>query len=89
MSRERASRDWLHVGCENGHDWEMLGGCNAGCHPVWCACSVPVSTCRRCGDCDYGDNEEAKQVRANCAAKWGVPAERFAEVEIVEMEIVE
>jgi hypothetical protein len=32
-----------------------------------CGCSVPVNTCSQCGDCDYGDNEEAKDVRRVCA----------------------
>lgn len=70
------ARDWLHVGCEKGHDWHSRGGCNAGCHDE-CSCSVPVNFCTRCGDCDYGDNEEAKQVRADCAALWGDPTTRF------------
>jgi hypothetical protein len=73
-------RDWLFVGCERGHDWHSLGGCNAGCHDD-CSCSVPVHLCRRCGDCDYGDNEDAEQVRQECAEKYGAPSERFAEAE--------
>lgn len=71
-------RNWLHVGCEAGHDMQSIGGCNAGCHPDWCSCSAPVNTCSRCGDCDYGDNSDAEQVRADCAALRGSPAERFA-----------
>lgn len=59
-------RDWLHVGCENGHDWNLIGGCNASCDK-YCNCSVPVSTCRRCGDCDYGDTEEAARILRMCA----------------------
>lgn len=73
---ERAARDFLFVGCETGHDWHSLGGCNAGCHAD-CSCSVPVNFCRRCGDCDYGDNSEAEEVRVNCAVLWGSPKERF------------
>jgi hypothetical protein len=65
-------RDWLFVGCELGHDLHSIGGCNAGCHEE-CSCSVPVNVCRRCGDCDYGKNDEAEQVRVNCAAIWGDP----------------
>lgn len=61
-------RDFLFVGCEQGHDWVFLGGCNAGCDKD-CACSVPVHECSRCGDCDYGQNDEAKDVRSNCAAE--------------------
>lgn len=69
-------RDWLFIECEAGHDWRILGGCNAGCHAD-CACSVPVNECGRCGDCDYGDNTEAEQVRVNCDALWGSVQERF------------
>jgi len=72
------NRDFLFVGCEAGHDWQSIGGCNAGCHAM-CACSVPVLQCSRCGDCDYGDNEDAEQTRWHCAALWGAPAERFDE----------
>lgn len=49
-----------------GHDWQSIGGCNAGCDDD-CACSVPVHECTRCGDCDYGKNDEAEQVRRDCA----------------------
>lgn len=72
------ARDWLFVGCENGHDYVSQGGCNAGCHEL-CACSVPVLECSRCGCCDYGNNDEAELVRANCFAIWGEPNERFSE----------
>jgi len=61
-------RDFLFLGCEAGHDWQCLGGCNAGCH-MECSCSIPVNICRRCGDCDYGENIEAEQVLADCAAR--------------------
>jgi hypothetical protein len=47
------------------HDMQSIGGRNAGCDKD-CCCSVPVNECTRCGDCDYGDNEEAKQVRRDC-----------------------
>jgi hypothetical protein len=59
------SRDWLFVRCEQGHDWQSIGGCNASCEEN-CQCSVPVNVCSRCGDCDYGDNAEADRVRADC-----------------------
>ncbi len=65
----KEGRDWLHVGCEAGHDWHSIGGCNAGCHED-CSCSVPVNVCSRCGDCDYGKNDEAAEVRAHCDAVW-------------------
>lgn len=71
-------RDWLFTGCERGHDWKSMGGCNAGCHEQ-CGCSVPVHVCSRCGDCDYGENDEADQVRSGCAERWGDPAQRYAE----------
>jgi len=58
-------RDWLFTGCEGGHDWQSVGGCNAGCGD-WCCCSVPVNSCYRCGDSDYGDSPEADLVRAHC-----------------------
>lgn len=48
-----------------GHAWHSLGGCNAGCDDD-CRCSVPVNECTRCGDCDYGDNIVADEVRASC-----------------------
>lgn len=48
------------------HDWQSLGGCNAGCG-MDCSCSVPVHECSRCKDCDYGENAEAAEVRRECA----------------------
>lgn len=59
-------RDFLWLGCHDGHDWRSIGGANAGCDDV-CRCSVPVHQCARCGDCDYGENEEATEVRRECA----------------------
>ena len=61
------ARDWLFVACEAGHDWQSTGGCNAGCGDS-CGCSVPVNVCTRCGDCDYGENEEADEVRSRCGS---------------------
>jgi hypothetical protein len=57
-------RDWLFVACEAGHDWKMVGGCNCGCEDG--ACSIPVYQCTRCGDFDYGDNEEAREIKLAC-----------------------
>lgn len=43
-------------------------------HRIWssldsaCCCSVPVYACTRCGASDYGDNAEANERRAACAA---------------------
>lgn len=52
---------------EAGHDWQHIGGCNAGCEKGRdCGCSVPVNVCRKCGDSDYGDNAEAAQTRDEC-----------------------
>lgn len=51
-----------------GHDWHSIGGCNASCADD-CQCSVPVNVCRKCDDCDYGDNEEADEIRAVCSAR--------------------
>jgi hypothetical protein len=50
-----------------GHKWEHRGGKNAGCGPG-CNCSVPVHECAACGDWDYGENPEADETRAECAA---------------------
>lgn len=50
-----------------GHSWKFFGGKNAGCG-LDCRCSVPVHQCERCGDSDYGDNTEADEAIARCAA---------------------
>lgn len=50
-----------------GHDWVFAGSSNLGCHAD-CACGGPVYSCSKCGDCDYGDNSEADELRAECAA---------------------
>lgn len=52
---------------EYGHTWVFHGGCNAGCDDI-CGCSVPVNVCSKCGDCDYGENDEATGIREQCAA---------------------
>lgn len=61
-------RDWLFLGCQAGHNWQSTGGRNASC-AEWCSCSVPVNVCTRCGDCDYGDNDDARDTIARCAEK--------------------
>ena len=48
-----------------GHKWVFRGGKNCGCEG-YRGCSVPVYDCESCGDCDYGDNEEAVEQRASC-----------------------
>ena len=48
-----------------GHKWVSKGGANAGCG-VFCSCSVPVNECEVCGDCDYGENAQAEEIRDDC-----------------------
>lgn len=62
------------------HDWRSDGGCSAGCKPD-CDCSVPVNTCRRCKDCDYGQNEEADEVKRLCAERRAEEKARYAAME--------
>ena len=62
------TRDWLFTGCEAGHDMRHVGGANAGCGDG-CCCSVPVHACTRCGDSDYGENDEAERIRRECAER--------------------
>jgi len=50
---------------EYGHDWQFIGGSNAGCGAD-CGCSVPVYECQKCGGCDYGDNPESAEIREKC-----------------------
>lgn len=54
---------------EIGHDWRFIGGrsccCELGGGNYGC-CSFSVHECSRCGDCDYGDNDEATEIRAAC-----------------------
>lgn len=60
------SRDFIFVNCQDGlHKWKSIGGKNAGCGDT-CGCSVPVHECTVCGDCDYGQNADADEVRATC-----------------------
>jgi hypothetical protein len=55
-------------------DMKSIGGCCACCEED-CSCSVPVHRCSRCGDCDYGDNGEADDIRLNCKMKRELPFE--------------
>lgn len=75
-------RDFLFLNCQVQHDWRSRGGANAGCSKD-CFCSVPVHECGACGDCDYGDNEEARAVVAECWRRNGKPAERMADAELL------
>lgn len=55
---------------EVGHRWKFTGGRNCCCEAVEVGesggCSIPVHECEVCGDCDYGDNQDATDVRATC-----------------------
>ena len=51
---------------ETNHDWQLLGGRNCGCYEYGYSCSFPVYQCTKCKDCDYGDNEEAVEIKNNC-----------------------
>lgn len=48
-----------------GHVWRHIGGANCGCEDG--NCSVPIHECMACGDCDYGDNDDATETRRVCA----------------------
>lgn len=48
-----------------GHKWVFTGCAPCGCD-TYLGCSIPVYECELCGDCDYGDNEEADKTRADC-----------------------
>lgn len=64
LERLAATASCRDLGC----DMQSVGGCCAGCDGErgLCSCSVPVHKCTRCGDCDYGENDEADQIRAAC-----------------------
>ncbi len=62
LKRRAAAADCRTAGC----NMKFLGGKNASCDEAGCNCSVPVHQCARCGDCDYGDNKEADEIRARC-----------------------
>jgi hypothetical protein len=54
------------LSCKDGrHDWQFVGGCNAGCGED-CVCSVPVHRCASCGGYDYGENAEAERIVGRC-----------------------
>lgn len=48
-----------------GHRWKFVGGRSCGCEDRG-GCSVPVYRCEGCGDYDYGNNQEADEVRRLC-----------------------
>lgn len=53
----------------DGHAWRFIG-----CRSCCCArsdggtggCSLPVHKCDTCGDCDYGENDEAARIVDKC-----------------------
>jgi hypothetical protein len=50
-----------------GHDWQPVGGAGRETSDGrWF--SVPVHECRACGDCDYGENDEASAKREEMEA---------------------
>jgi hypothetical protein len=51
--------------CANGHVMTITAGTNCGCHPD-ADCSVPVYSCRECGDSDYGQSAHADLHRSLC-----------------------
>ena len=61
------TRDYIILGGPCKHEWVSSGGANACCTDPDCYCSVPVHECRWCSECDYGDNEDADEVRRKCA----------------------
>lgn len=62
LKRQLASEPCAAHGC----DMQFYGGASAGCGDG-CNCSVSVHVCSKCGDCDYGDNAEAIEIRRQCA----------------------
>jgi hypothetical protein len=65
------ARLWMRLRrhpCLTKHSWEQIGGRNCGCGADAC-CSVPVYECVICGTCDYGDNEEADEIRTRCCER--------------------
>jgi hypothetical protein len=51
----------IHVMC-----WAMCGCMSEAAGAVECECSVPVMECSACGDCNYGENDEAHETIAAC-----------------------
>jgi hypothetical protein len=47
------------------HKWMFIGGASRTLSDGG-YCSVPVHKCEFCGDCDYGENDEARQIIAEC-----------------------
>lgn len=66
---ERLERQAAAATCSElgRHDWNSTGGAGCGCENGFC--SVPVNICARCGDCDYGENADAREIRLACRAE--------------------
>lgn len=47
-----------------GHRWVFIGGASRTLSDGG-YCSVPVHECEACGDCDYGENEDAEEIVRN------------------------
>jgi hypothetical protein len=70
----RLERIAAHASCADlGCRMVSTGGANCGCvflddedHELPGSCSVPVNYCERCGDCDYGNNDDATEIRRVC-----------------------
>jgi hypothetical protein len=71
LERAAAAATCAEVG---QHDMKHMGGRNCGCENG--GCSVPVHVCSRCGACDYGENDEAREVRRDCAERFAAFGER-------------
>lgn len=53
----------------DGHAWKFKGGrscCCARAEGGMSGCSLPVHECETCGDCDYGENDDAADIVAKC-----------------------
>lgn len=75
LERIAATATCRDLGC----DMVNVGGANCGCmfmddqgNPLPGQCSVPVNSCSRCGDCDYSENDEARETRSYCHERWGL-----------------
>jgi hypothetical protein len=73
----KLEREAAHATCVELGDCDMrsAGGGNCGCPDG--SCSVPILRCARCGGYDYGDNQEANDKRATCAATREIPEDVY------------
>jgi hypothetical protein len=66
LEREAAAATCAELG---RHDMESVGGMWCGCQDGHC--SFPVNVCKRCGDSDYGQNEDAREIKRRCRERHG------------------